>query len=173
MLATREDAYKLLAEMGAPARLLTHLRLVGEAADELIILYRGLNVPFDAQLIELGAAVHDAGKVVHLNELDGPGSFHEATGRQMLLERGVQAEVAACCVTHAAWDGPHVSFEELSVALADKLWTGKRFEELELAVIDQVGERLGLDRWEVFSRLDQAFEDIAAQGSSRLMRSRV
>jgi hypothetical protein len=44
MLANREDAYKLLTELGAPNRLLTHLRLVGEVADELIKLYRELNI---------------------------------------------------------------------------------------------------------------------------------
>jgi hypothetical protein len=171
MLADRENAYKLLAKLGASSRLLTHLKLVGEAADELIALYQDLNVSFDAKLIELGVAVHDAGKILHPNELGGPGSLHESSGKRLLLEHGVQQEVAECCVTHAAWDGAAISFEERSVALADKLWKGKRESELELAVIDELADRLGVDRWILFSRVDEVFEMIAADGLSRLARS--
>jgi hypothetical protein len=116
--------------------------------------------------------VHDAGKIIYPSELEGPGSLHEVAGRQMLLERGVQPEVAECCVTHAAWDSLEVSFEERSVALADKLWKGKRVAELELAVIDDIAARLSVDRWSVFARLDEAFEEIAAEAPSRLQRSR-
>jgi len=173
MLANRNEAYDLLATLGAPNRLLTHLKLVGEAADELVRVYQQLGVPIDVTLVELGVAVHDAGKIVHQNELDSPGSSHEETGRQMLLELGVQPEVAGCCVTHAAWEGAHVSLEERSVALADKLWKGKRVAELELVVIDAVAAKLGIDRWSVFACLDEAFEEIAAAAPNRLERSRV
>ena len=173
MLANRNEAYDLLTARGASHRLLTHLKLVGEAADKLVTVYRELGVPVDIKLIELGAAVHDAGKIVHRNELDGPGSLHEEAGREMLLELGVQPKVAECCVTHGAWQGPQVSLEERSVALADKLWKGKRVAELELAVIDDVAARLGIDRWDIFTRLDETFEEIADAAPSRLERSRV
>lgn len=33
MIETQDDAYRLLKELGAPKRLLTHVQLVGEAAD--------------------------------------------------------------------------------------------------------------------------------------------
>lgn len=36
MLRTRDDAYNLLCSLGALDRLLRHVRLVGEAADQLI-----------------------------------------------------------------------------------------------------------------------------------------
>jgi hypothetical protein len=173
MIATREDAYRLLGELGAPKRLLLHLRLVGEAADRLIEEYAGLGLQFDAQLIRLGVAVHDAGKIHFPAELDGPGSMHEPAGELLLLSHGVQADVARCCVTHARWQGQDVSLEERSVALADKLWKGKREASLELAVIDGVAARLHRDRWDVFARLDEAFEQIASDGPTRLERSRV
>jgi len=144
MLASRNEAYDLLTKLSASDRLLTHLELVGEAADELVRVYQQLGVPIDVTLVELGVAVHDAGKIIHRNELDGPGSLHENTGREMLLELGVQPEVAECCVSHGAWQGPRVSLEGRSVALADNLWKGKRVAELELAVIDGVAARLGL-----------------------------
>jgi len=49
---------------------------------------------FDRRRILLGAALHDVGKVVHPNEMSAPGHEHEAAGEQLLLERGVEAEVA-------------------------------------------------------------------------------
>ena len=53
MIHDRQDAYRLIEE------------------------YNELALRFDAGLIELGVAVHDAGKIKHPEELDGPGSMHE------------------------------------------------------------------------------------------------
>ncbi|WP_277623924.1 hypothetical protein [Undibacterium sp. TS12] len=39
MLSTPEDAYDLLSELGAPQRLLTHVKLEDEAAEILINKY--------------------------------------------------------------------------------------------------------------------------------------
>lgn len=172
MLSTRADADLLLQQLGAPQHLLAHLRLVGEAADLLIIALGNLGLQFDAQLIELGVAVHDAGKILHPQELVGPGSQHEAAGEALLLTHGVQPAVARCCVTHAAWQGAEVSLEERTVALADKLWKGKREASLELCVIDGVAARLGVGRSDIFEQLDAVFEAIAAGGTERLARSR-
>ncbi len=171
MLNSRDDAYELLAKLGASRHLLTHLRLVGEAADLLIRGYAELGLDFDAQWIELGVAVHDAGKIEHPEELAGPGSLHEPAGKALMLHNGVQPRIADCCISHAAWRTQGLSLEERSVALADKLWKGKREEDLELLVIDQVASGLGVDRWEVFETLDSLFEKIAADGNQRLMRS--
>jgi hypothetical protein len=171
-LSDRYDAYRLLRQLGAPARLLRHVQLVGEAADALIHTYGSLGLHFDARLIELGVAVHDAGKIIHPDELDGPGAQHERAGMALMLSHGVDATVARCCVSHAAWDEPGVSFEERTVALADKLWKGKRETALELMVIDEAATRLGVTRWDVFEQLDTAFEEIAAEADSRLARSR-
>ena len=172
MLKDRNDAYRLLKELGAPERLLVHVQLVAEAADLLMRAFTGLGIHIDAQLIELGVAVHDAGKIQHPDELDGPGSRHEPTGEALMLAHGVQPHVARCCVSHAAWDAPGVSFEERSVALADKLWKGKRVPELELHIVDGVAMRLHVTRWDVFAELDSVFEDIAAGAEDRLRRSR-
>lgn len=171
MLTHRADAYRLLEALGAPAHLLLHLQLVGEAGDLLIHAYRSLGLLFNAPLIELGVAVHDAGKIEHPSELTQPGSLHELAGQKLLLANGVQPEVARCCVTHASWQGPGVSLEERTVALADKLWKGKREPELELLVVDEVAQRLRVGRWDVFEPLDCVFEEIAAGGVERLVRS--
>lgn len=172
MLNDRNDAYLLLVELGAPQRLLLHVRLVAEAADLLVAAYSKLGLVFDASLIELGVAIHDAGKILHPAELEQAGSLHEPAGEHLLLAHGVQADVARCCVTHASWQNDGVSLEERSIALADKLWKGKREPQLELSVIDAVAARLQLERWEVFGTLDGVFEEIAAGGNARLERSR-
>lgn len=137
----------------------------------LIDVYRGLEIPFDAPAIEFGAVLHDAGKIVHPQELSEPGSRHERAGQALLLANGVPPEVAKCCVSHAAWRGPDVSFEERTVALADRLWKGTRDADLELTVIDEAAARLGVGRSDMFVRLDLAFEGIAAGGDERLGRS--
>lgn len=171
-LNNRSDAYRLLKDLGAPERLLVHVVLVGEAADRLIQAYAELGVGFDANLVELGVALHDAGKILHPEELDAPGARHEHAGEALLLAHGVPPRVARCCVSHAAWKEKNVSFEERSVALADKLWKGKREEALELGIIDEAASRLDTGRWDVFTRLDAVFEEIAAAGPERLERSR-
>jgi len=92
-------------------------------------------------------------------------------GQALLLAHGVQPEIARCCASHGAWDSPGVSLEERTVALADKLWKGKREAQLELGIIDEVALRLGVSRWDIFERLDSAFELIGAQGSKRVQAS--
>lgn len=172
MLRNRSDAYCLLTELGAPARLLVHVQLVGEAAERLMQAYAELGIKFDASLVELGVAVHDAGKIQYPEELQAPGSMHEPAGKALLLAHGVQPEVARCCVSHAKWQDDQVSFGERTVALADKLWKGKREEALELCIIDEVASKLHVSRWDVFTQLDSVFEEIAAGGTDRLERSR-
>jgi hypothetical protein len=172
VITSVSDALLLVERLGAPRRLLIHLRLVVEASEQLIRGYQEMGVPFERERITLGAAVHDAGKTLFPNELDGPGSRHEEAGEALLLKHGVQPHLARCCVTHAGWDLPGVSFEERSVALADKLWKGKRESELELLVIDEAALKLAKGRWELFPHLDSLFESIASEGPSRLARSR-
>ncbi|MFZ6676728.1 HD domain-containing protein [Undibacterium sp. Tian12W] len=172
MLNTTTDAYQLLSTLGAKERLLTHVKLVGEAADLLIAQFEDMGLAFDANLIRLSAAIHDAGKILHPNELDGPGSLHEPAGEKMLLEQGVQSIVARCCVTHAQWQGEGLSLEELAVATADKLWKGKREAELEMKLIQAIALQKQVEHWDIFTTLDDVFETIAAGGSDRLERSR-
>jgi len=168
----RTDAFSLLAELGAPPRLVTHAHLVGEAGDRLVVLVAGMGVALDANLVRVGVALHDVGKTLHPGELDGPGERHEADGERLLLERGVDPVIARVCRSHAQWATMESSLEELLVALADKLWKGVRARRLEEVVIDAIATRLGQARWDVFVTLDDGFEAIAAGGDERLARSR-
>jgi putative nucleotidyltransferase with HDIG domain len=172
MLKDRNEALLLLKKLGATPRLVHHSQTVGGAADAVIHQMRSLSVNCDARLIEMGAILHDAGKIQHPQELAQPGTLHEQAGEGLLLSHGVQPEVARFCVSHAQWNLPGVSLEERVVALADKLWKGKREPDLELAVVDEVAARLGCSRWDVFEALDNTFEKIAAAGAERLEHSR-
>jgi hypothetical protein len=129
-------------------------------------------VPIDVRVVQCGAILHDAGKIQHPQELFEPGSLHEQAGEAMLLDRGIEPAIARCCASHAAWDSPDVPLEERVVALADKLWKGKREADLELLVIDEIAKRLKVTRWDVFERFDTVFEEIALGGSERVEQSR-
>lgn len=171
MLGSQEDAFNLLKRVGAPRRLIKHLELVGEVGGEITSMLDDLAVQYDKLFVQVGIAVHDAGKIVHPNELEGGGNLHEAAGEKLLLEHGVDAKIARCCRSHAQYASMSVSFEELIIALADTLWKGSRETGLELQVIDGVAARLQASRWDLFETLDSLFEEIAAKGDERLSRS--
>lgn len=165
------DAFRLLTGLGASARLLRHVELVGEAADALLDALADLGVAVDRSFVRVGVVLHDAGKVIHTEELAATGALHEAAGERLLLERDVSPELARVCRSHAQWASMVVSFEELLVALADKLWKGVRHPELEDRVMAEAAARRGVQKWDVFIPLDNAFEAIAAHGDARLARS--
>jgi putative nucleotidyltransferase with HDIG domain len=172
MRKDRSDAFQLLTELGASARLVHHAQLVAEAADLLLQEFQALGVFCDLRLVELGAILHDAGKIRHPQELGQSGSLHERAGEALLLAHGVEPELARVCAMHGEWTLPEVSLEERTVALADKLWKGKRESTLELGVIDGIAAQLGVSRWDIFEKLDNAFESTAAGGAERIERSR-
>jgi HD domain len=167
------DAYRLLTDLGAPAHLIQHVKLVGEAAEILILQLQQLTLTFDREWIRLGVAFHDAGKILHPSELVDRGNRHESAGEILLLEQGVDPKIARCCRSHGQWQQLECSLEELVVALADNLWKGKRNNELEHRVISKIANMLDRDYWEIFITLDSGFEEIAAAGADRLSRSMV
>lgn len=171
MLTSRKDAYKLLQSLNAPQHLMTHVALVGKAADLLIKHCEKIGLNIDCEFIRIGVAVHDIGKIVHRHEMTGSGSDHEPEGQKLLLAHGVSERIARCCMSHARWNDMECSLEELLIALSDKLWKGKRIEALELKIIDQIATKIGKHRWDIFQDLDAHFEFIASGGDERLNRS--
>jgi len=168
---SRKEAFDLIDELGAPEHLKTHVTLVGEAADLLIETIGSLGIELDFEFIRTGIVLHDIGKTVHTNEMIGPGSEHEPEGEKILLEKNISPKLARVCMSHARWEQMECSFEELLIALSDKLWKGKRVESLELKVVDFAAQHLGKDRWDLFPELDYKFEEIASGGHERLQRS--
>jgi hypothetical protein len=165
------EALNLLRSLGASGWLVRHHELVAEAASQLL---DGLSPawlsPRDRATVLLGAALHDAGKILHPEEERAPGRLHERAGRELLLQHGVPAELAAFCESHAAWDerSPLVT---LLVALADKLWKGKRVPELEELVVHSLAQRTGRPFWELWPALDELFEAVSAGADDKLARS--
>jgi hypothetical protein len=171
-----DEALDLVIKLGGTPRLLKHIELVMEAADRVIGRLNFLQLHHVRQsLVRVLVIFHDVGKVVHPDELEGGGSLHEEAGLALLLKHGIPRHLARISVTHARWqDTPDVTFPELIVALADRLWKGHRDPELELAIISALaGYSAAWSRWDLFIPLDTLFESIAAGGHDRLERSRI
>ena len=171
MIESKEDALAFLRSLNAPKRLVKHVELVGEAADLLIDKLNTFNIDFDESFVQAGVVIHDVGKIQFVEELSNKGSDHEAFGKQLLEDKGVSPRLAKVCVTHANWRNEGISFEELIIALSDKLWKGKRVEDLERLVIEGISRLSGKDFWLIYQDVDDAFESIASQGHERLERS--
>ena len=160
----------LLHELGAPPRLAAHLRAVHDVAHQLLDRLdhdRG-DLAVDREAVLFGAATHDIGKTIHIDELSGPGSAHEEAGHRLLLDRGVDERMARFARTHAAWSEPGIAIEDLLVSLADKVWKGKRVPDLEQRVVDHLTEASGQATWQAFMDLDDLLTAIAADADRRL-----
>ncbi|MFG1955016.1 HD domain-containing protein [Micromonospora sp. NPDC048830] len=105
-----------------------HLRAVHDVAVRLTdaVADRFPQLGMDRSAVLFGAATHDIGKVLHPEELSGPGSAHEHAGHELLLRRGVDESLARFARTHASWHLAGVGVDDLLVSLADKVWKGKR-----------------------------------------------
>lgn len=167
-----ERVGRLLERLDAPPRLAAHLRIVHDVAwrltDRLVRGFPALR--FDREAVLFGAASHDIGKVVHPRELSGPGHVHEQAGYELLRQQGVDERLARFARTHAAWTEPEVTVEDLLVSVADKIWKGRRVEDLERLVVEHIvtGRGAGVDRWQVLIDVDDLLEDIAAGADQRL-----
>ncbi|MFF2778867.1 HD domain-containing protein [Streptomyces sp. NPDC058052] len=164
------EVAELLRSLEAPARLAAHLRAVHDVAVELADWvgdrYPGLAVVRDAVLF--GAATHDVGKTLHPEELSGPGSAHEAAGRDLLLDHGFAPDLARFAATHATWDGPAVTIEDLLVSTADKIWKDKRVPDLEDRLVQALAAASGREPWEEYLALDDLLTRLGAGAAHRL-----
>ncbi len=160
----------LLISLAAPPRLAAHLRIVHDVAwqlaDQLAAAHPALS--FDRDAVLYGAASHDIGKVVHVNELAEPGSQHEPAGYLLLTEHGVPPRLARYARTHATWTAPDTTIEDHLVSLADKIWKARRVTDLEDLVTDALATASGVDRWQAFSDLDDILTDLASGADIRL-----
>ncbi|MDX3311657.1 HD domain-containing protein [Streptomyces sp. ME08-AFT2] len=151
------EAVRLLDEIGAPPRLVAHLRAVHDVAAQLVewIARHCPGLPVDREAVLFGAATHDIGKTLHPEELSGPGARHEEAGRELLPAHGGPAGRARFAATHASWAVPGVAVEDLLVSLADKVWKNKRVADLEDRVVAELARAGGRPVWQEFLDLDE------------------
>lgn len=163
------EAARLCEELLAPPLLVRHLILVHAVAIELLealaASFPGLVLDRDAVLF--GAASHDLGKVLHPDELTGPGNKHEDDGPGLLIKHGVPPRLARFSRTHGRWRETD-DLEDLIVALADNVWCGRRVEELETKVAAILAAVAGVETWKAWSKLDADCEQIASRSDERL-----
>lgn len=161
---------ELLVQIAAPPRLAAHLRAVHDVAVRLAIALPAAwpTLAFDSDAVAFGAATHDIGKALHPRELIGPGDQHESDGHVLLLARGIAPQHARFARTHARWNADDATFEDLLVSLADKVWKGRRQEDLEQLIVLRIASVTRLPAWEVFMRLDEILEHLSALADHRL-----
>ncbi|WP_224366308.1 HD domain-containing protein [Hyalangium versicolor] len=165
-----DEVIQLLFEVGAPPRLAAHLRAVHDVARQLIegFVTTWPQLSFDADAVSYGAATHDIGKALYPNELTSPGDQHESAGYSLLLQKGVPERRARFARTHAEWDEEGATTEDQLVALADKIWKGRREEDLEQLLVQRIVTATGYEPWKAFIHLDELLNRIAAQAEGRL-----
>ncbi|MFD4738198.1 HD domain-containing protein [Streptomyces virginiae] len=159
----------LLSELGSPPRLAAHLRAVHDVAHQLVdrVEQHSPAVVFDREAVLFGAATHDVGKTVHLDELSGPGSAHEEAGQALLIGHGISPELARFAATHSSWVDARVGLDDLLVSLADKIWK-KRVPDLEDLVVARLARATGRATWEEFLALDGILARIGDAADERL-----
>lgn len=160
----------LLLELNAPPRLAAHLRAVHDVAAQLTawLTVHYPTLVIDREAVLFGAATHDIGKIVHVEELSGPGSRHEPAGQQLLLDTGIEPSLARFAATHASWRTTAIELEDLLVSLADKIWKAKRVPDLEQLVVDRLAAASGEEPWQAFLNLDDHLDKIAADADHRI-----
>jgi hypothetical protein len=163
-------AAELVLSLDAAPRLAAHLRAVHDVAAELAGWlgreYPGLAV--DGEAVLFGAATHDLGKTIHVEELSVPGTRHEVAGHRLLLDRGVEPRLARFAGTHGSWTAAGIELEDLLVSLADKVWKAQRVPDLEQSIVDRLAGFSGRERWEVFLTLDDRLTTLADGADARL-----
>ena len=164
-----DEVEYILKRLSVPPRLYAHLLLVHDVAHTLIKAITGTwgNLNIDEDLILFGAATHDIGKCIHINELSEKGHKHEQEGKLLLISLGVSEEKAKFAASHATWSEKS-TIEELVVSLADKVWKGSRIHDLEDLLIEKIATETKMEHWGIFSLLDSIIEDITRDADERL-----
>ena len=122
---------------------------------------------YDRQAVIIGAATHDIGKVIHVEELSASGNQHEIIGPGLLIQNGIPEKYARFALTHGRWE-QSTAIEDLLVTLADKIWQGARNKDLEMKIAGQISAVCGEAIWSVYMKLDDLLSAIAKDADERL-----
>ncbi len=162
---------ELLDKLDSPMQLNKHLQLVYSTANELLskLKQEWSTIELEDELILQGAGIHDIGKTKVKKELFESGKEHEIIGKEILEELGFTKTEARFAVTHGNWQQNDLTLEDLLVSLADKIWKGKRVEDLEEKVGYALADRLKVDYWDIYEKLDKILEEVSLGADKRLL----
>ena len=169
LLSLPDEIESVFSTLGVPPRLYAHSLLVHDVANKLLEKINGTwrNLNINKYLVLFGAAAHDIGKTVCINELSEEGHKHEREGFRLLRSLGFSEEKSQFAASHALWSESS-TLEELAVSLADKIWKGSRVPELEDLAAAKIAAVTNRERWEVFRSLDTIIQAIARDSDKRL-----
>ena len=169
LLSLPDEIESVFSTLGVPPRLYAHSLLVHDVANKLLEWINGTwgNLNINKDLVLFGAAGHDIGKSVYINELSEEGHKHEQEGLRLLRSLGFSEEKSQFAASHALWSESS-TLEELAVSLADKIWKGSRVAELEDLAAAKIATVTNRERWKVFRSLDTIIQVIARDSDKRL-----
>ena len=161
---------KMLENLSAPHHLRQHLQIVYTTASELCFLLKQEwpAIEWDEELILFGAGTHDIGKAIIKNELFEKGKEHELVGEKILERFACSKRESRFARTHGNWQEDELQLEDLLVSLADKIWKGKRIEELEEKVGLALANNLNIPYWEIYEKLNHILEKLSMGADQRL-----
>jgi len=162
---------QILEKLNASSRLIKHLRIVHSVAFELIqrLKEEFPSVLIDEHLVLFGAATHDIGKVEVREELFKAGKKHESIGVKILLNLGFSEKEARFAKTHGNWYNENLALEDLLISLADKIWKGKRINELEEIICQKLSESIGINYWDIYPKLDSILDKLSINADKRIV----
>ncbi|MFK7906079.1 MAG: HD domain-containing protein [Chitinophagales bacterium] len=160
----------LLQNHKTPLILQKHLLIVHSTAKILLqkLKKNWQTLIIDEEAILFGAASHDIGKAIEVSELYESGKKHEEVGYQLLVANEISHGLARFARTHGNWQAESLELEDLLVALADKIWKGKRVEKLEERVCRKLAAVIEVDYWTVFLQLDSILMEMTLVADDRL-----
>ena len=160
----------LLEQFNAPQRLIKHLTIVNTTASHIVeqLKTEWPNLVLNRKEILFGASTHDIGKAVITDELYKKGKKHESEGFKILKELGYNYEQSRFTITHGNWENQNLKIEDLIVCLSDKIWKGKRVNELEERITNEISELIQTDFWDVSMKLELILEKIAIGSDDRI-----
>lgn len=169
LLSLPDEIESVFSTLGVPPRLYAHSLLVHDVANKLLEKINGTwrNLNINKYLVLFGAASHDIGKSVYINELSEEGHKHEREGFRLLRSLGFSEEKSQFAASHALWSESS-TLEELAVSLTDKIWKGSRVPELEDLAVIKIATVTNRERWKVFRSLDTIIQVIARDSDKRL-----
>jgi len=165
-----KEIKKILNQFDTPQRLIKHLTLVNSTAFLIIeeLKNEWSNLLLNEKEILFGASTHDIGKVLVTDELYKKGKKHELEGFKILKELGYEDQESRFTVTHGNWRNPNLKIEDLIVCLSDKIWKGKRVNELEEQITNKISKLTKTDFWDVSMKLELILEKITIGSDDRI-----